>query len=473
MDDLKKRTARGAISSLAGQSANVVLRLGSMMILARLLSPRDFGLVAMSTALTGFIGILQDAGLVSAAIQARELSAKQSGTLFWLNLAVGAFLGSCCAMVAPALAHFYHEPQVAWIVTVMASAFVFNGAAAQHRALLTRAMRLSELAILDAFSTFCSVALGISLATIGYGYWALVVMLLTPSVIVLVGVWILARWLPGRPGRGVWHMIRYGGILMADAVLMYIAWNVDKVLIGRFLGAPILGIYGRAYTLIGLPNLTLSNAVNNVTFSALSRLQHEPERFRRCFLKSYTLFVSVILPILVSCALFGDDIIRVFLGPKWEDAIPTFRALAPGMLALAFINPTGILLNALGRVGQGFWIGCIITPAVIAGYWFGLPHGPVGVATGFSIAIGLVSVPSILLGLIGTPISALDVWRALAVPLGAMLVGVSVAAFSLEYVRHFNIPLVRLLVVNTALFVPYVAMLFFGQREFYHDLLRV
>jgi O-antigen/teichoic acid export membrane protein len=139
--DLKHRTTRGAFASIAGQSTNVALRLGSMMILARMLTPRDFGLIGMSGTCIELLALLQDAGLVAAAVQSPTLSHEQSSTLFWLNLGLGTLLTLICAGLAPILALFYHEPQVTWITVLAATTFIFNGAAAQHRALLSRAIR--------------------------------------------------------------------------------------------------------------------------------------------------------------------------------------------------------------------------------------------------------------------------------------------------------------------------------------------
>lgn len=473
--DLKHRTTRGAFASIAGQSTNVALRLGSMMILARMLTPRDFGLIGMSGTCIELLALLQDAGLVAAAVQSPTLSHEQSSTLFWLNLGLGTLLTLICAGLAPILALFYHEPQVTWITVLAATTFIFNGAAAQHRALLSRAMRLSLLAGIDSGATFGSVALGITLAASGFGYWSLAAMSLAPSLITCVALMITGTWIPGPPrlNAGIGSMLKYGGVLMADSVLMYIGYNTDKVLLGRFWGAPALGLYGRAYTLANIPQLALSNAVNAVTFPALSRLQDQENRFRRAFSQSYTLFLSLILPITIACGLFGEDIIRVFLGQKWMETAPTFRALAPTILAFALINPTGVLLNSLGKVVQSFLIGCAIVPVVIIGYWSGLSHGPVGVALGFSAAMLVMSVPAILWGIKGTPITRTDIWNAASPPLTSALIAAVCACACWEPASHIPFAPVRLSVLCGVLFSVHGALLYFvlDQKTLYKSVL--
>src|SRR5690348_15610450 len=143
-------------------------------------------------------------------------------------------------------------------------------------------------------------------------------------------------------------MIRFGSTLTANSLSMYITTNFEKVLLGRFWGADAIGLYGRAYQLINIPNDNLNSAATGVAFPTLSRLKDGAARFRSYFLKGYSLIVSLTVPITVTCALFASDMISVFLGPKWASAVPIFRLLAPTTLAFAIINPTGWLLMSLG-----------------------------------------------------------------------------------------------------------------------------
>jgi PST family polysaccharide transporter len=445
--------------------------MGSMMVLARLLSPRDFGLVAMATAITGFLIFFQDFGLSTAAVQSPSISRAQTSMLFWINLSIGVFLALLCILTAPLLAAFYHEPRVKALTVVIAAGFFFNGLGAQHRAMLSRKMRIALLAATDLTATALSVALGIALAALGFGYWSLAAMAVTPPVVVCLTVWFFGRWLPSLPvrGTGIMHMIRYGSLLMADNIVMYIGYNMDKVLLGRFAGATALGFYGRAYQLINIPTQNLCTAVGAAAFPALSRLQHQPERLRSYFLKCYTLFLSLNIPITVACGLFGEDIIRVFLGAKWVDAVPLFRLLAPTMLAVALINPPGLLLAAIGRVKESLWIGLFIAPTVILGYAIGLPYGPVGVASGFSAAMLLLAVPVILWAIHYTPVSPADVWQAIRPPLYSVLVAASLALLVAIPASLLPFALLRLILICGVLFTVYLSMLIFvmGQKELY------
>src|SRR6266850_6660357 len=174
MKDLKQRTIRGGIAKLCSQGASFTIRIGSLMILARLLDPKDFGLVGMVTAVIGVFNVFRDFGLSAAAVQRKSVTPEQSSTLFWINLAVGATLGLMTLGLAPVVVAFYHEQRLFWITIALGTAFVFNAAGIQQTALLERQMRFTTLSIIDIISLLVSTGIGIGMAMYGLGYWALV-----------------------------------------------------------------------------------------------------------------------------------------------------------------------------------------------------------------------------------------------------------------------------------------------------------
>src|SRR5215510_14085726 len=176
MQDLKERTIRGGFAKVCAQAANFLLRMGSLMVLARLLEPKDFGLVSMVTAITGVLNLFRDFGLSAATVQRVNVTEEQISTLFWINILVGAILGLLAVVIAPVIVVFYHEPRLFGVTAVLASGFLFNAAGVQHSAILQRQMRFTALATIDIISLVVSTAVGIGMAVSGYGYWALVVM---------------------------------------------------------------------------------------------------------------------------------------------------------------------------------------------------------------------------------------------------------------------------------------------------------
>jgi PST family polysaccharide transporter len=476
MKDLKEKTIRGGFARMCAQAANFTLRVGSLVVLARLLGPKDFGLVGMVTAFTGVLNLFRDFGLSSAAIQRTTVTDEQISTLFWINVLVGLFLGVVTVGMAPALATFYHEPRLFAVTAVLATGFLFNGAGVQHSVLLQRQMRFTALAVISTISLIVGTAIAIGGARAGYGYWALVAMTVTLPLTNTMGLWMATAWIPGMPRRrvGIRSMMRFGGTLTLNGLILYGANNFDKVLLGRFWGVDAIGIYGRAYQLISTPTDNLNSAVGEVAFSALSRLQDDPARLKNYFLKGYSLVLALTLPITIACALFADDMIFVLLGPKWRDAAPLFRLLAPTIFIFAIVNPLGWLLNSLGLVRRGLKIALFLAPTMIAGYVAGLHYGPKGVAFAYSAVLTLWVIPLIVWAVRGTVISSRDIALVVSRPLASCAVaGAVVFGLQLFYGPLLS-PLPRLVLGVTLLLGAYfgILLLVMGQKRFYLNLIR-
>ena len=476
MKDLKQRTLRGGLARLLAQAANFLLRMGSLMVLARLLGPNDFGLVGMVTAFTGVLNLFRDFGLSSAAVQRKTVTDDQISTLFWINLAIGTLLGLSAAAMAPALAAFYHEPRLVRVTAFLAAGFLFNAAGVQHSVLLQRQMRFTALAVIGVVSLIVGTAIAIGGARAGYGYWALVFMTVSSPLIETIGFWLATGWVPGWPRRrtGMRSMMRFGGTLTLNGLVAYVAYNAEKVLIGRFWGADAIGIYGRAYQLVSVPTNNLNSAVGEVAFSALSRLQDNPDRFRTYFLKGYSLVLAMTIPLTITCVIFADDIVAVLLGPKWKDAVVSFRLLAPTILVFAIINPLGWLLYSLGLVRRGLKIALVFAPTIICGYVMGLPYGPKGVALAYSAVMILWVIPFIAWCVKGTLISCRDILLSVSRPLASGILAGGLAFGVRLFWGQLLSPLPRLVLESSVLFVAFFGMLLFiaGEKSLYLDLLR-
>ncbi len=475
MEDLKGKTIRGGLARLCSQGASFLLRVGSLMILARLLGPKDFGLVGMVTAFSEILTWFRDFGLSSAAVQRPIITDQQVSTLFWINMSFGALLTLVMVAMAPAIAAFYHEPELFRVTVVLALGFLFNAAGVQHSALLQRQMRFTSLAIIGVVSFSVSAAIGIGGAKAGYGYWALVAMSVTSPLIATIGFWLATGWVPRMPRRraGIRSMIHFGGTLTLNGLVAYIAYNADKVMIGRLWGADAIGIYGRAYQLVNIPTATINSAVGEVAFSALSRLQDDPVRLRSYFLKGFTLVLGLTLPIAIACGLFAQDVVFVVLGPRWKDTAAIVRLLAPTIGVLAIINPLGWLVYSIGLVARCLKIALVFAPVMITGFLIGLPYGPRGVAFAYSAVMTLWVIPHVSWCVHGTAISLWDILLAVSRPMFAGVLAGGLA-FGVQLCTQFVSPWPRLVIETSVFFVTFFAVLLFaeGQRSLYVDLLR-
>jgi PST family polysaccharide transporter len=452
------------------------LQICSTVTLARLLSPEDFGLQGMVLVITGFLGLVSDAGLGVVSIQREVLTHEETSALFWINVAVGVGLMLAVMAMAPLVAGFYHEPRLLLIALASAPAFLLSGLAVQHRALLNRALRFVTIAGIEVLSYALSVATGVVMALLGCGYWALVGMALSTPLVSSVAAWIAMPWLPGRPRRiaGIRSMLHMGGTVTLNTLVVYLAYNAEKVLLGRFWGAEALGLYGRAYQLANLPVKQLNASIGSVAFPALSRVQVDQGRLSRLFLRGYTTAVSLTIAVVVAAVVFAEEIVHVLLGPRWEAVGTLLRLLAPAVLVFGLINPLSWLLRATGRVRRSLHLALLIAPVVILGIAAGLPYGPPGVAAGYSGAMLLLAVPVVAWAEHGTGITPRHHWGAVRQPLlSGMLAGGAAGLLKLACAGTLP-PIVLLVVGLTFCLAVYAWMLLvvMGQKHLYADLLR-
>lgn len=476
MQDIKEKALRSSVAKLFNQGANFALRLGSMAILARLLTPKDFGLVAMVTVVTGVYDIFTTAGLSSATIQRSSVTDEQVSTLFWINLVVGAVLGLLCVVTAPILVRFYHEPRLFWVTVTLAAGFIFNAAGVQHSALLQRQMRFLALTVIDTIALTVSIGVGIGMAFAGYGFWSLVGMSIVSPAISTALKWFASGWVPARPSRGsgIRSMLRFGGTITLNNLVVYLAYNLEKVFLGRFLGADVLGLYTRAYYLTSIPTQQLNATIGAVGFAALSRLQDDHEVLKNYFLKGYSLIMSLTLPITMFCAVFADELVLVLLGPKWKETVAIFRLLTPTVLVFGMLNPWGWLLQSIGLQKRSLNIALVIAPTIITSYVIGLPYGPRGVAAAYSGAMCLLIIPLIAWCIHKTVFKPMDVFRAIRLPFLSAFVSAFICLVFRYYAGDFLAPIFMIVSGGIVMVGAYFGMLVFvmGQKEMYLNLIR-
>ena len=391
------RAVRGGLAALGGQGVRAVVRLAGIAALGRLLAPADFGLVAMVTVLTGFVGLFTDVGLSAATVQSPTLSRRQVSTLFWLNIALGCVLAGLTAASAPLVAWFYGEPRLALMTVAVACSFLFAGLTVQHQAVLRRRQRFTTVSIVLAAAHTVATAVGIAAAWAGWGPWSLIVMSLSNSAALMAFCWAAGPWLPDRPGgaAGLGGMLKFGAAMTGFSLTEFGARNLDNLLIGWRWGPTPLGLYSRAYGLLMLPVQQTSWPLGSVAVSALARVQHDPAAFRREFLSVYRLTVMLAAPLSGLCAALGGEIVLTALGPDWTGAVPIFRVLALCAAAQPVLDAVRWVYVGRGRGRALMLWGLTMLGGVAVGVAIGLPWGPIGVAAGYAAAVGLLIAPGV------------------------------------------------------------------------------
>lgn len=424
---IARRSARGAVATGIGRMVRFVLRFGSTAILARLLTPADYGLIGMTAVAVGLVGLFSDAGLTSATVQRETITHRQVSTIFWINAAIGISLVIFLALCAPLVAWFYGDPRLVGITALMGVSFVFVGFSIQHQALLRRQMRFGVLALIDGVAALISVITAIIMAVYGAGYWSLVGMTVANAVTYAVGTWIAIPWRPCLPsrGNGVKSMLKFGADILCFDLINYFARSADNMLIGKFYGANPLGIYDKAYSLLILPITQINAPLTSVALPALSRMKDDPSRFGRFLFSALELMASGTLPIVISIALFADDFVLLLLGEAWMESAELFRLLAVAAAIRAVTNPVGWIFISRGDTVRYRRMGVFNSILIVAAFAFGLPWGVKGVAIAYSSAMVMLFFPIWIYALQGTGFSFREVIRCLVpAALSCLIAGV-------------------------------------------------
>jgi PST family polysaccharide transporter len=405
--DLTGRSIRGGMTTIGSQGGKFVLTMAGTVILARLLTPTDFGLFGMVTVVTGFAEMFKDAGLSMATVQQEKITHEQISTLFWVNVLISAALGLCVLAGSPLVAWFYGRPELTAVTAALSVSFLIGGLAIQHQALLRRHMRFGALAAIQIGSQAVSLLTAIGLARLGYRHWALVAGVLSSALAGTLLTFLSCPWIPCRMrrGTGVRDMLRFGGHLTAFNCVNYFSRNADNILIGKYIGADALGLYARAYSLFMLPIGQIRTPLEQVALPGLSSLRNEPERYLRYYRRFLDIVASLTLPVTMYCAVEAHFLVPLLLGPQWLGAVPVFRILAIAGFIQPVLSTAGPVMISHGYSKRYLLLGSVVAFVYVLSFVGGLSYGIRGVAAFYAAANYVVFLPTLWCSFRGTPVT--------------------------------------------------------------------
>ena len=389
---LAHTAGRGASATIAGQIVRIIVQLAGIIILGRLLAPSDYGLVASVTAIIGIGEVLRNFGLSMAAIQARELSRDQKDNLFWINSLIGLVLSAAAFLLSPVIANLYGDPRLLLLTQALSVTFLLNGIATQFRADLNRNLRFLPLAGTEIGSQLGGLAVGISMAVSGFGYWSLAGQQISQGLLAIVLLVPVTGWFPGRFHRGtpLGHLLKFGSSLTGTQLLGYVSRNTDSVVIGATLGAGPLGLYNRAFQLLLLPLNQINAPSTRVALPVLARLRDDSDRYDRFLLLGQTIILHTATLVLAYCCAQATPIIQLALGDQWLASAPIFQILALAGFFEAAGYATYWVFLSKGLSTQNLYFSLATRPLLIACVLVGSLWGVYGVAAGYSLGVGLI-----------------------------------------------------------------------------------
>lgn len=396
--NLKRRAVQGGGFAIFARSTDFLVQLLGTMFLARILTPEDFGLVAMVTTVTGFFLIFKDMGLSEAVIQSEKINHEQVSTLFWINLGFSILITVLLILIAPLTAFFYKDPRLTMIAIVSSLGFLLAGILTQHQALLKRNMKFSSIALIEILSVLASILAAVFLALRGAGYWALVARPIIQSLVMALGVWIVCSWRPGLPvrGTGVRGLVRFGANALGYYIVNYVARNLDKALVGWGSGAGSLGFYNKAFYLFIVPVNQFTFPLHGVAVTTLAKLKGNPEQYRRFYMKALCAVSFVAIPFSTFLASVSYDLILFLLGPQWIPATKIFSILGLSAGFQIIYGTKSWLHVSLGRTDR--WLRWGIWASFFTALFFaaGLPFGVIGIAASYTISLLILTIPGLL-----------------------------------------------------------------------------
>ena len=448
--NLTHRAISGMVWVATGTGATGLLRLLVLVLLTRLLSPADFGVVGAALIVIVFSLTFSQLGLGPALVQRPRIEPAHLSTAFVASTLFGLLAAGVAWLLAPYLAEFFRMPQLTQVVRVLAVLFPITGLATVAENLLQRELRFRLLAHADVIAYSIGYGLvGVSLALLGWGVWALVTAHLTHGTLrAAILLWHKRPQLHPRPSWAPFaDLMHYGAGQSLGRIGVFLANQSDNLIVGRFLGAASLGIYSRAYQLMAVPTALLGDVLDRVLFPTMSRVQDEPRRLASAYLQATAFVALLTLPTGIVAAVLAPELVLVAFGSKWQALVPPFQVLSVGMMFRTSYRMSDSLSRATGNVYRRAWRQGLYAALVVLGAWLGQFYGVTGVATGVLVAL---FINFLVMAQLGLSVGQISWLRFLQVQLPAFrLTGLVtlVALAGTSLARHLGFPPFVVLVV--------------------------
>jgi O-antigen/teichoic acid export membrane protein len=388
MVGLRARTFYGLGWSGTAQVFRQLLQFATSVVLARLLSPQEFGLIGMIVVFTGFASLFTDLGLGAAIVQKLDLEERHLSSAFWVSIAVGLLLTGLTVAVAPLMARFYDEPDLEPFTRVIAFNFLVGSVNVVQNALLLKNMDFRLLFQIEIVATGLAGLAAIGMAFMGFGVWSLVVQSLLITAISVGMMWWLSAWRPTMAVdiRALKELLGFSSNLLGFNVLNYWVRNLDNFLIGKFIGPSGLGIYTRAYSLMLLPITQVTSVVSRVMFPALSAIQKDVERVRHAYLRSTQAIALVTFPMMIGLLVVAEPFVLVVYGEMWSEVIPILRVFCLIGMGQSIGTTVGWIYTSQGRADLMLKWGIFSAVVYAISFIIGLRWGVMGVAVAYGIS---------------------------------------------------------------------------------------
>jgi PST family polysaccharide transporter len=474
-ESLTSTVVTGVKWKLLSQVLREGSRLGVGILLARLLTPAEWGLASMALAVAALLTTFSDLSLAAALVQQQRITEEDRSTMFWTCLALGIGITALGVAGSGLVADFFGEPQLKALFAVASIALIFNAIERVPAALLSRDLAFRSFDLRQIIATILGSAVAVVLAVFGAGAWAIIGNFLAVSATSAILTWLITDWRPRLvfSSTSFRRLTGFGVPLFGSQLLFYVQTTADKVLIGRFLGPAALGVYSFANNLMYTPVLNVTYPLQAVLWPVLATIQADSDRMNAAWLRGKRLTVSIITPAFMTLLVVAPDLIPTLFGPRWEDSVVILQLLCAGGVAYALGSQNWNILMVRNKVGVLLRLTLLVTVTVVVAVIVGLPWGIVGVAASFAVAQWLLVTPEIWITSRATGIRLGDMYRATCSPLPfGFAAAASGYALRIALVALEVPAFARVMLVAVSILVAYLGLAYLGSTPLREEMRR-
>lgn len=385
---LKNTTIRSVAWNGIGNVATQIIKLGTLVVMARLLSPADYGVYAILMVFVGFFTVLAGMGVAQAVVYLDHPNDRMLSSIFYLNLAVGVMLYGLMFALAYPISIFYANPDLVQFLRLIALVFVVGALNTVQQALMEKMLIFKRVVLFDLSSQVVGAAVGLGAAFAGYGVLSLIYATLASAAAKAVLLWLGSAWRPKLmfAMSDVKTVANYCFNLTGFSIINYFSRNADNFLIGKYIGAPALGVYNLAYNIMLYPLNNVSSVIGRVLFPAMASMKHDTDRLKRAYLKVISFIALVTFPLMAGLTVVANTFVTVVFGNKWSDLAPLLIILAPVGLIQSIVTTVGTIYTVRGTTSLMFKLGSWNAAVTVLSFLVGLPFGVEGVAISYAIS---------------------------------------------------------------------------------------
>ena len=440
--DHLKKTKAGVFWSFLNQGGNQILNLLITFILARLVSPEEFGVIGMITVFTGFAIRFVDFGFSAALIHKKEIDKKDINTVFTLNTGIGIILSLLFFIIAPLIADFYDKPILTILTKSFSIIFLVTGLSGVNRALLTKSLNFKLNTIISVISLIVSSLIAIFMAFSGYGVWAILFKILSQEIINTILYFLLfpVNQKLEFSKKSFDSMFVMGRNVAGDSTINYWSRNADNLLIGRMIGSEALGLYSKAYSIMLLPLNNISRVISKVMFPSFSLIQEDKKQIRNLYLKTTRLIAFITFPMMAGLSILSESFVLATFGKDWIEMAPLISILSVLGAFQSILSLNGVIYNSLGKSHLAFRITLVFSIINVIGFYVGIKlSGLTGLVIIYT-AIGIIgTIPNFYFAGKLINISVIEMFKNLSTVFLFTSIMAVILYFSKIYIGHFNL----------------------------------